>query len=119
MKAFFGRPLADRALLLAAILSATMVITPSFAHSADLWPERLVHTSDQQLRERLLTTHLYRKEPLSALAIVPADEGAGAYDNYMKGIALRSTGKLTPGRAGLFQVGRVEQARFPALAVGS
>ena len=122
-----------RSWLLSAILSASMIFISVFipvdAHSADLWPERLVRPSDQQLRERLLTAHMLRDEPLSTLAIVPpyqaipdqtgnvqaiseqttGDESASAYDIYMMGRALRTLGMFNQAGHAFFRA--IEQSR--------
>jgi hypothetical protein len=105
-----------------------MMIFSGNAYGADLWPERLVRPSDQQLRERILTTHMLKNEPLSTLAIVPgmdsngqgnsdkaisggaaSDEATGAYDHYMKGTALRSMGRFNQAGHAFFSA--IEQSR--------
>ncbi|MDF1535537.1 MAG: hypothetical protein P1S46_03415 [bacterium] len=78
----------------AAVLSVSIIFIPGHARCADLWPDRLVRTSDQHLRERLLTTHFILQDPLSVIALVPAGDAAGAHDQYLLGTALRSVGRF-------------------------
>ncbi len=71
----------------------TVMLNPLGTQAGDLMPDRLVRTTDTELRNRLATAYLVRGEPLEVNAISPAPENASAADHYNVGLAMVLTGR--------------------------